>query len=108
VHTDFVFSAIGEELGLLGTFGVLLLFMLLVVRGFKIALEARDLFGRYLAAGLTSVLAIQTLVIIGGTLRLIPLTGITLPFISAGGSSLLTNFVIVGLLLRISDPKLAG
>ncbi len=108
VHTDFVFSAIGEELGLLGTFGVLLLFMLLVVRGFKIALEARDLFGRYLAAGLTSVLAIQTLVIIGGTLRLIPLTGITLPFISAGGSSLLMNFVIVGLLLRISDPKLAG
>ena len=108
VHTDFVFSAIGEELGLLGTFVVLLLFLALVVRGFTIALRARDLFGRYLAAGLTSVLAIQTLIIIGGTLRLIPLTGITLPFISAGGSSLLTNFVIVGLLLRISDPKLAG
>lgn len=108
VHTDFVFSAIGEELGLLGTFVVLLLFMALVFRGFTIALRARDLFGRYLAAGLTSVLAIQTLIIIGGTLRLIPLTGITLPFISAGGSSLLTNFVIVGLLLRISDPKLAA
>jgi cell division protein FtsW (lipid II flippase) len=108
VHTDFVFSAIGEELGLLGTFVVLLLYMVLVFRGFYIALRAKDLFGRYLAAGLTSVLAIQTLIIIGGTLRLIPLTGITLPFISAGGSSLLTNFIIVGLLMRISDPKLAG
>jgi cell division protein FtsW (lipid II flippase) len=108
VHTDFVYSAIGEELGLLGTFVVLLLFLLLVFRGFYIALRARDLFGRYLAAGLTSILAIQTLIIIGGTLRLIPLTGITLPFISAGGSSLLTNFVIIGLLMRISDPKLAS
>lgn len=108
VHTDFVFSAIGEELGLLGTFVVLLLFMLLVYRGFFIALRARDLFGRYLAAGLTSILAIQTLIIIGGTLRLIPLTGITLPFISAGGSSLLTNFIVVGLLMRISDPDLSG
>ncbi len=108
VHTDYVFSAIGEELGLLGTFVVLLLFMLMVYRGFFIALTARDLFGRYLAAGLTSILAIQTLIIIGGTLRLIPLTGITLPFISAGGSSLLTNFIVIGLLMRISDPKLAG
>lgn len=108
VHTDFVFSAIGEELGLLGTVVLLLLFMLLVFRGFYIAMRARDLFGRYLAAGLTSVLAIQTLIIVGGTLRLIPLTGITLPFISAGGSSLLTNFIIVGMLMRISDPELAG
>lgn len=108
VHTDYVFSAIGEELGLLGTFVVLLLFLLMVYRGFYIALRARDLFGRYLAAGLTSVLAIQTLIILGGTLRLIPLTGITLPFISYGGSSLLTNFIIIGLLMRISDPKLAG
>ena len=108
VHSDFVFAAIGEELGLLGSFVVLLLFMLLVFRGYYIALRARDAFGRYLAAGLTTILAVQSLIIIGGTVRLIPLTGITLPFISAGGSSLLTNFIVIGLLLRISDPRLAG
>jgi cell division protein FtsW (lipid II flippase) len=108
VHSDFVFSAIGEELGLLGTVGVLLIFLLLVARGFYISLNARDAFGRYLAVGLTTILALQTLIIVGGTVRLIPLTGITLPFVSAGGSSLLTNFVIIGLLLRISDPELSG
>jgi len=102
VHSDYVFAAIGEELGLFGTLAVLVLFMLLVARGFHIAFHARDAFGRYLAAGLTTTLAIQTLLIVGGTVRLIPLTGITLPFISAGGSSLLTNFIIIGLLLRVS------
>lgn len=102
VHSDYVFAAIGEELGLLGTLAVLLLFLLLIARGFHIALHARDAFGRFLAAGLTTTLAIQTLLIVGGTVRLIPLTGITLPFISAGGSSLLTNFIAIGLLLRIS------
>ncbi|HLT19499.1 MAG TPA: FtsW/RodA/SpoVE family cell cycle protein [Thermomicrobiales bacterium] len=105
VHSDYVFAAIGEELGLLGTFAVLMLFLLLVFRGYYIAMRARDPFGRYLAAGLTSILAVQTLIIIGGTVRLIPLTGITLPFVSAGGSSLLSNFLIIGLLLRISDPR---
>lgn len=108
VHSDYIFAAIGEELGLLGTIVVLLLCLLLVFRGFSIALRARDSFGRFLAVGLTTILAIQTLIIVGGTVRLIPLTGITLPFISAGGSSLLTNFVIIGLLLRISDPDLTG
>ena len=88
----------------MGTLVVLLLFLLLVFRGFYIALNARDSFGQLLAAGLTTILALQTLIIIGGTIRLIPLTGITLPFISAGGSSLLTNFIIIGLLMRISDP----
>jgi cell division protein FtsW (lipid II flippase) len=102
VHSDYVFAAIGEELGLFGTLAVLMLFLLLVARGFHIALNARDAFGRYLAAGLTTTLAIQALLIVGGTVRLIPLTGITLPFISAGGSSLLTNFIIIGLLLRVS------
>jgi cell division protein FtsW (lipid II flippase) len=102
VHTDYVFSAIGEELGLLGTLAVLLLYVLLIHRGFLIALQAREPFLRYLAAGFTTVLAIQTLTIVGGTIRLIPLTGITLPFLSYGGSSLLTNFVIIGLLLRVS------
>jgi cell division protein FtsW (lipid II flippase) len=104
VHSDYIFSAIGEELGLMGTLVVLLLYLLLVFRGFYIALNARDSFGRFLAAGLTTILALQALIIIGGTIRLIPLTGITLPFISAGGSSLLTNFIIIGLLMRISDP----
>lgn len=105
VHSDFVFAAIGEELGLFGALAVLMLFLLLVARGFHIALNARDAFGRYLAAGLTTTIAIQTLLIVGGTVRLIPLTGITLPFISAGGSSLLTNFIIIGLLLRISESS---
>jgi cell division protein FtsW (lipid II flippase) len=108
VQTDYIFSAIGEELGLLGTIIVLLLYLLVIFRGFLISLRARDIFGRYLAVGLTTILALQTLIIIGGTVRLIPLTGITLPFISAGGSSLLTNFIIIGLLLRISDPDLPG
>jgi cell division protein FtsW (lipid II flippase) len=80
----------------MGTLVVLLLYLLLVFRGFYIALNARDSFGRFLAAGLTTILALQALIIIGGTIRLIPLTGITLPFISAGGSSLLTNFIIIG------------
>ncbi len=102
VETDFVFSAIGEELGLLGTLAVLTLYLLLVLRGFAIALGARDGFARLVAAGLSTVLGLQTLIIVGGVVRLIPLTGITLPFVSYGGSSLLTNFLIVGLLLHIS------
>jgi cell division protein FtsW (lipid II flippase) len=105
VHSDYVFAAIGEELGLLGTFAVLMLFLMLVFRGYLISMRAPDPFGKYLAAGLTSILAIQTLIILGGTVRLIPLTGITLPFVSAGGSSLLSNFVIIGLLMRVSDPN---
>jgi cell division protein FtsW (lipid II flippase) len=102
VHSDFIYPAIGEELGLMGALGVLALYLLLVYRGFYIALRARDGFSRLLAVGLSTTLALQTLIIIGGTIRLIPLTGITLPFISAGGSSLVTNFLLVGLLLHIS------
>lgn len=105
VHSDFIFAAIGEELGLLGTLGVLTLYLLLVYRGFYIGLAARDGFSRLLAIGLTTTLGLQTLIIVGGTIRLIPLTGITLPFISAGGSSLLTNFLLVGLLLHISGQN---
>jgi cell division protein FtsW len=106
VHSDFVFSAIGEELGLLGTLAVLALYLLLVVRGFMIAVRARDGFVQLLATGLSATLAIQTIIIVGGVTRLIPLTGITLPFISFGGSSLLSNFGIVGLLLYLSSlPK---
>ena len=103
VETDYIFAALGEELGLLGTIAILALYLLLVARGSLIALRAEGGFPQLLAVGLTTILALQTLIILAGTLRIIPLTGITLPFISAGGSSLLTNFIIVGLLLRISE-----
>ena len=102
VQTDYIISAIGEELGLAGTLVVVALFLLLVERGFRIALDARRGFSMLLAAGLTSVLGIQAIVILAGTLKIAPLTGITLPFISYGGSSIVTNFIIIGLLLRIS------
>jgi cell division protein FtsW (lipid II flippase) len=105
VHTDFVIAAVGEELGLIGTLAVVNLFVLLVVRGFLVALTARKEFSVLLAAGLTSVLALQALIILAGTLELIPLTGITLPFVSYGGSSVVTNFFIIGLLLRISHEE---
>ena len=101
-QTDYVIVAIAEEMGLAGALAVIGLFMLLISRGFRIALRARDSYSFLLATGLTSILGIQTLVILGGTLKLIPLTGITLPFISYGGSSILTNFLIIALLLRIS------
>jgi cell division protein FtsW (lipid II flippase) len=102
-HTDFIFSVIGEELGLLGTAGILLCFMLIAARGLKISLQARDDFGQLLAAGLIGIFSIQTIIILGGVTRLLPLTGITLPFMSYGGSSLLSNFILIALLIRVSD-----
>jgi cell division protein FtsW (lipid II flippase) len=105
--TDAIFAVIGEELGLLGASALLLLFLLLAVRGFKVALTAKDEFSTLLAAGLTVTLALQTFVIVGGLTRLVPLTGITLPFVSYGGSSLLANYLLVGLLLRTSDESRA-
>jgi cell division protein FtsW (lipid II flippase) len=105
VETDYIFAAIGEELGLLGTFGVLCLYLLLVARGYLISVRAVSQFERLLATGVTTIIALQTIIIVAGNLRLIPLTGITLPFISAGGSSLLANFLIIGILLRISESK---
>lgn len=108
VQTDYIISAIGEEFGLAGTLVVVALFMLLVERGMRIALDARYGFATLLAAGLTSVLGIQAIVILAGTLKIAPLTGITLPFISYGGSSIVTNFIIVGLLLKISSESRTG
>jgi cell division protein FtsW (lipid II flippase) len=98
VHTDFVFAAIGEEYGLLGAVAVLLLFALLISRAFRIALSAATDFERLLAAGIGTMLGLQTIVITAGTLKLMPLTGVTLPFVSYGGSSLVTSFVMVALL----------
>jgi cell division protein FtsW (lipid II flippase) len=103
VHTDFVIAAIGEELGLMGTLAVINLFVLFVVRGYVIALGARSGFEMLLAAGLTAVVGLQALIILAGAMQVIPLTGITLPFVSYGGSSVVANFLILGLLLRISQ-----
>ncbi|MDQ4036707.1 MAG: FtsW/RodA/SpoVE family cell cycle protein [Chloroflexota bacterium] len=102
VHTDFIFTAIAEELGLLGAFALLGFAMVLVFRGLRIAALARDDFAALLAAGLTASLGLQTLIIIGGNTKLIPLTGITLPFVSYGGSSVLASFIMIGLLLAVS------
>lgn len=102
VHTDFVFAAIGEEYGLLGALGVLICFGLLVGRAFFIAIRARTEFEQLLAAGIGTLLGLQTIVIAAGTLKLMPLTGVTLPFVSYGGSSLLVSFFMIGLLFFIS------
>jgi len=100
--TDFIFAAIGEELGMLGTVGVLLLYVVLVGKGLQAALACPDGFGRLLATGLAAAVALQTFVIVGGVTRVIPLTGVTLPFVSYGGSSLVSNFVLLALLVRVS------
>ena len=102
-----MFSAIGEELGLIGTVAVCILFLLFVGSGFRIAVQAERPFSKLFAAGLTTIIGVQTFVIVGGVTRVIPLTGVTLPFVSYGGSSLVANFVIVALLLRISDETVA-
>lgn len=105
--TDFIFSAIGEELGLLGTVAVLTAYLLLVGVGLRIAVRSQHNFEKLLAAGLTTIVGIQTFIIVGGVTRLVPLTGITLPFVSYGGSSLVANYVLLALLLRISDRQAA-
>jgi peptidoglycan glycosyltransferase len=103
VESDFIFVAMAEEMGLLGAAGILLLFILLAVRGFTIASRARSDMEAFTACGLTAALSLQAFIIVAGVTALIPLTGITLPFMSQGGSSLLASFIIVGLLLRTSD-----
>jgi cell division protein FtsW (lipid II flippase) len=103
VWSDFVFDAFTEEAGFIGALALLAVYLVLVLRGMSIAMRAPTPFLQLLAAGLSFILAFQTLVIVGGNAKLIPLTGVTLPFLSYGGSSLVTNFAIVGLLMRVSD-----
>jgi peptidoglycan glycosyltransferase len=106
-NTDFIFAAIGEELGLIGTVAVIAAFLLLVGSAYRIAIQASRPFTQLFAAGLATSLGVQTFVIIGGITRVIPLTGVTLPFVSYGGSSLVASFVILALLVRISDESAA-
>jgi cell division protein FtsW (lipid II flippase) len=102
-QTDMIYAVITDELGLFGACAVLITYLLFIARGFKTALLARDSFSTLMATGLTAVFALQVFVIVGGVTRVIPLTGVTLPFISYGGSSIVANFVLLALLLLISD-----
>ncbi|HSM38999.1 MAG TPA: FtsW/RodA/SpoVE family cell cycle protein [Candidatus Limnocylindrales bacterium] len=108
LETDFIFAAVAEELGLIGAFALLALALALVFRGLRVAIMARDDFSAMLAVGLTTSLGLQTLIIVAGNVKLIPLTGITFPFVSYGGSSVLASFVVIGLLLSISHRSAVG
>jgi peptidoglycan glycosyltransferase len=105
--SDMIFAAIGEEFGLVGAAGVLTAFLLFIGAGFRVAIQAVDPFEKLVAGGLTALLGFQVFVIVGGVVRLLPLTGVTLPFVSYGGSSLVANYVILAILIRISDSAQA-
>lgn len=102
-ESDYILPALGEELGLIGVFAVLALYMVFTSRGIRIGLAGQDDFGKLLATGLSFTIALQVFIMVGGVTRIIPLTGLTTPFLAAGGSSLVANWIIVALLLRISD-----
>jgi cell division protein FtsW len=106
--TDYMFTSIGEELGLVGAIGVIAAFMLFVGGAFRIAVDAVRPFTKLFAAGLATIVGLQSFLIIGGATRVIPLTGISLPFVSYGGSSLVANFAVLAILLRISDDSVRG
>jgi len=101
-QSDMIFTVLGEEFGLAGLFAIIAIYLLIIYRGYRIAMEASNAFNQLLAAGLTSIFAIQTLIIVAGNMKFLPLTGIPLPFLSYGGSSVVANFIIIGILLRIS------
>jgi cell division protein FtsW (lipid II flippase) len=102
-NSDYIIASLGEELGLIGLFAILVLYLLFVSRGFRIGFAGQDDFGRLLGVGLAFVIALQIFIVIGGVTRVIPLTGLTTPFLAAGGSSLVANWIIAALLLRLSD-----
>ncbi|TFB71007.1 FtsW/RodA/SpoVE family cell cycle protein [Cryobacterium sp. Hz9] len=102
-QSDYIIASLGEELGLAGVFAILALYLLFVARGFRIGFAGQDDFGKLLAVGLAFVVALQCFIVIGGVTRVIPLTGLTTPFLAAGGSSLVANWIIAALLLRLSD-----
>ena len=102
-HSDYIIPSLGEELGLVGIFAILSLYMVFISRGIRIGMAGQDDFGKLLATGLSFTIALQVFIMVGGVTRLIPLTGLTTPFLAAGGSSLVANWLIVALLLRISD-----
>ncbi|MGH2889647.1 MAG: FtsW/RodA/SpoVE family cell cycle protein, partial [Solirubrobacteraceae bacterium] len=102
-QTDMIYAVITDELGLFGAVAILASYLLFVYRGFQAAILSRDSFSTLLAVGLSSVFALQVFVIVGGVTRVIPLTGVTLPFISYGGASIVANFVLLALLLLVSD-----
>ncbi|MCS6712074.1 FtsW/RodA/SpoVE family cell cycle protein [Brachybacterium sp. EF45031] len=102
-HSDFIYSSLAEELGMVGVFAVLMLYLVLVERALRAAMGIADGFGTLLAGGLGFILALQVFVVVGGVTRVIPLTGLVLPFLAAGGSSLVCNWIIIGLLVRLSD-----
>lgn len=102
-QSDYIFPSLGEELGLMGVFAILCLYMVFASRGIRIGIAGQDDFGKLLATGLSFTIALQVFIMVGGVTRLIPLTGLTTPFLAAGGSSLVANWIIVALLLRISD-----
>ena len=108
MRSDFIIAALGEELGLAGLFALLSLYFILVARGLRIGHSGGDDFGRLLATGLSFVLAIQVFIVVGGVTRVIPLTGLTTPFLAAGGSSLVANWIIIAILLRLSDTVRAA